>query len=128
MLCVCVVFLLHLNILFILPNISTPLFWTTLRDTTGNFIHFGSNEFEASRIKPGSDGSKKGKVYRYCFGVQKEQFSGITTNNEVIFAIDMPWLMEYFEENNQSESSIITQLKKACNNEDDNHVLLFGSF
>ena len=66
------------------PEYQHPHFWTTLRDTTGKFIHFGFNEFEASRIKPGSDGRKKGKVYRYCFGVQKEQFSGITTNKDVL--------------------------------------------
>lgn len=65
------------------PEYQQPHFWTTLRDTTGKFIQFGFNEFEASRINPGSDGRKKGKVYRYCFGTQEEPFSGITTNEKV---------------------------------------------
>ena len=65
------------------PEYQHPHFWTTLRDTTGKFIQFGFNEFEASRINPGSDGRKKGKVYRYCFGAQEEPFSGITTDEKV---------------------------------------------
>lgn len=65
------------------PEYQQPHFWTTLRDTTGKFIQFGFNEFEASRIKPGSDGRKKGKVYRYCFGRQEETISGITKDEKV---------------------------------------------
>lgn len=65
------------------PEYQHPHFWTTLRDTTGKFIQFGFNEFEASRINPGSDGRKKGKVYRYCFGAQEEPFSGITMDEKV---------------------------------------------
>lgn len=41
--------------------------WTMLRDTTGTFLQFGFNEFEASRDTLRHDGRKKGKVYRYCF-------------------------------------------------------------
>lgn len=65
------------------PEYQHPHFWTVLRDTTGKFIQFGFNEFEASRINPGTDGRKKGKVYRYCFGAQDEPFSGITKDNNV---------------------------------------------
>lgn len=65
------------------PEYQQPHFWTTLRDTTGKFVQFGFNEFEASRINPGTDGRKKGKVYRYCFGVQEEPFSGITEDKNV---------------------------------------------
>ncbi|WP_106831900.1 6-bladed beta-propeller [Parabacteroides pacaensis] len=50
------------------------------------------------------------------------------TEKEVIYAIDMPWLMEYFTENPPTNSEIIKQLKQECNNTDDNPVLLFGSF
>jgi len=50
------------------------------------------------------------------------------TNKEVVYAIDMPHLIEYFKENPQNNSSIIKQLKRKCNNEDDNPILLFGSF
>ena len=49
------------------------------------------------------------------------------TSKEVIYAIDMPWLMEYFNENPQTGSGIVGQLRQECNNSDDNPVLLFGS-
>jgi len=65
------------------PEYQHPHFWTTLRDTTGKFIQFGFNEFEASRTNPGTDGRKKGKVYRYCFGMQEEPFTGITRDEKV---------------------------------------------
>lgn len=65
------------------PEYQQPHFWTTLRDTTGKFIQFGFNEFEASRINPGTDGRKKGKVYRYCYGIQEEPFSGLTKEEKV---------------------------------------------
>lgn len=50
------------------------------------------------------------------------------TNEEVIYAIDMPWLMEYFQENPQPNSEVVKQLNQECRNSDDNPVLLFGSF
>ena len=48
--------------------------WNTLRDTTGLFIQFNFNEFEATRKEKRTDGRKKGKVYRYCFGKQNPVF------------------------------------------------------
>ena len=65
------------------PEYQHPHYWTTLRDTTGKFIQFGFNEFEASRTNPGTDGRKRGKVYRYCFGMQEELISGITADEKV---------------------------------------------
>ena len=44
--------------------------WNTLRDTTGRFIVFDFEELEPTREIPHSDGRKKGKAYRYCFGEQ----------------------------------------------------------
>lgn len=49
------------------------------------------------------------------------------TDKEVIFTMDISWLMEHFKENHQVKSDIIKQLKNECNNTDDNPVLLFGS-
>ena len=49
------------------------------------------------------------------------------TDKEFIFAMDMPWLIEHFKENNP-KSETIQQLKQICTNEDDNPVLIFGSF
>lgn len=49
------------------------------------------------------------------------------TDKEVIFSMNMPWLIEYFEENKEIKSDIIKQLQKECNDENDNPVLLFAS-
>lgn len=65
------------------PEYQHPHYWTMLRDTTGEFIQFGFNEFEANREKPGTDGRKRGKVYRYCFGMQEEPLPGITKEEQV---------------------------------------------
>ena len=50
------------------------------------------------------------------------------TDKEVIYSMDIPWLIEHFEENPEIKTDIIKQLKEECNNENDNPVLLFGSF
>lgn len=50
------------------------------------------------------------------------------TNKEVIYSIDMPWLIEHFNENKTIKSDVVKRLKEICNNDDDNPVLLFGSF
>lgn len=49
------------------------------------------------------------------------------TDKEVIFAIDMPWLMEYFEEH-EPTTAIGKELKEKCTDENDNPVLLLASF
>ncbi len=65
------------------PEYQRSHYWTSLRDTTGQYIQFGFNEFEATRNERRTDGRKKGKVYRFCFGVQQEIFPGITYNNKI---------------------------------------------
>ena len=65
------------------PEYQQPHSWTMLRDTTGRFIQFGFNEFEANRDTVKTDGRKKGKVYRYCFGAQKEPLRGVTADKSV---------------------------------------------
>lgn len=57
--------------------------WTMLRDTTVTFLQFGFNEFEASRDTLRHDGRKKGKVYRYCFGMQADKNSGTSGNRQL---------------------------------------------
>lgn len=57
--------------------------WNTLRDTTGQFIQFNFNEFEATREEKKTDGRKKAKVFRYCFGKQPERFPNIEDDNGV---------------------------------------------
>lgn len=47
--------------------------WTVLRDTTGRFIQMGFDGLKAKRDSVQSDGRKKGKVYRQCYGIQQSQ-------------------------------------------------------
>lgn len=49
------------------------------------------------------------------------------TDKEVIYAMDMPWLIEYLNENKEIKSDVINQLRTECKDEDDNPVLFFGS-
>lgn len=65
------------------PEYQRPHEWTVLRDTTGQFIQFGFNEFEATRDEVRTDERKRGKIYRNCFGAQDEPFPGITGDNKV---------------------------------------------
>ena len=59
--------------------------WTTLRDTTGQFIPFEYERFQIDRSRNRVDGRKKGKVYRYCFGEQESLLSkaGVKDNGKV---------------------------------------------
>lgn len=50
------------------------------------------------------------------------------TDREIIYSMDSPWLIEFINENPQINSNIIKQLKQEFNNENDNPILLFGSF
>lgn len=50
------------------------------------------------------------------------------TDKEVIYSMDIPWLIDHFNKNEEIKSDIINQLKQECNNENDNPVLFFGSF
>lgn len=50
------------------------------------------------------------------------------TNKEIIYSIDMPWLMEHFKKNEVIKSEVIQQLKDICNNDSDNPVIILGSF
>lgn len=65
------------------PEYQQAHHWTVLRNTTGKFIQFGFNEFTASRDTCKTDGRKRGKVYRSCFGMQEEMFTGVTRDNSV---------------------------------------------
>lgn len=47
--------------------------WNVVRDTTGKYIQFGYDGIAPLRNKIQSDGRKKGKVFRYCFALQKER-------------------------------------------------------
>lgn len=78
--------------------------WTMLRDTTGTFLQFGFNEFEASRDTLRHDGRKKGKVYRYCFGMQADKNSGTSGNRQLSPVLKNRFVKdvtsEYFGSNN----------------------------
>lgn len=47
--------------------------WNVVRDTTGKYIQFGYDGIDPLRNNTQSDGRKKGKVFRYCFAMQKER-------------------------------------------------------
>ena len=55
------------------PDYQKAHQWLTLRDTTGTFIQFGYDDLIPRRDVCQTDGRKKGKVYRACFGIQEEQ-------------------------------------------------------
>lgn len=64
------------------PEYQNGHTWNVVRDTTGKFIPFWFTQFEASRDMK-DDGRKKGKVYRECFGLQKEIYKNITVDNDI---------------------------------------------
>lgn len=57
--------------------------WSVLRDTTGQFLQFNITDFEATREENKTDGRKKAKVYRECFGKQQEFIPGIASDDKV---------------------------------------------
>lgn len=65
------------------PEYQNPHYWSVLRDTTGKFLQFGIETFNASRDTLRDDGRKRGKVYRYCYGWQEESIEGITMDENV---------------------------------------------
>lgn len=64
------------------PEYQNSHTWNVVRDTTGMFLPFWFTQFEARRDMK-DDGRKKGKVFRDCFGLQKEIYKGITVDKNV---------------------------------------------
>ncbi len=58
--------------------------WNMLRDTTGRFLVFDFEELPPTRDISATDGRKKGKVYRYCFGTQEQSFPAFDEEDERI--------------------------------------------
>ena len=56
--------------------------WNTLRDTTGQFLVFDCEGLEPTR-EPRSDGRRKGKAYRYCFGEQEASNPADVTDTKI---------------------------------------------
>lgn len=56
--------------------------WNVVRGKNGHFYPFWTSWYEMNNNKKG-DGRKKGKVYRQCFGMQKEAIKGITSRKNV---------------------------------------------
>lgn len=56
--------------------------WEVVRDSAGRFIPFWITTYEIADNTP-NDGRKRGKVYRECFGMQKEPVPDITQNTAV---------------------------------------------
>lgn len=63
------------------PDYQQSHQWLTVRDTTGVFIQFGYDKLVPRRNVYQTDDRKKGKVCRFCYGlqeVQRDKFNGIT--------------------------------------------------
>lgn len=52
--------------------------WLVVRDTTGKYVQFGFDGVVARRDTICTDGRKKGKVYRNCFGIQSARVRQIS--------------------------------------------------
>ncbi len=61
--------------------------WLAVRDTTGKFIQFGFDDLVPTRELPHTDGRKKGKVYRDCFGLQEAQVKKFEDVPEIPFEL-----------------------------------------
>lgn len=53
------------------PEYQMDHTWNVVRDTTGQYIPFWYSEFNAIRDKHFTDNRKKGKVFRFMYGLQK---------------------------------------------------------
>lgn len=56
--------------------------WNVVRGKNGVFYPFWTSWYEMDNNMKG-DGRKKGKIYRQCFGMQKEAIEGITSRRNV---------------------------------------------
>ncbi|KKB56703.1 discoidin domain-containing protein [Parabacteroides gordonii] len=86
--------------------------WNCLRDTSGLFIPFGMNEQVADRERKNTDGRKKGKVYRFCYGMQEERFPGITANPKVPGLFRNRFIKDVTKDYFENEVHIHVQNKK----------------
>lgn len=66
------------------PESQNSHSWNVLRDTTGRYLQFGIEEFSANRDTIQSDGRKKGKVFRACFGFQNERLGGAIEDEDLL--------------------------------------------
>lgn len=55
--------------------------WDVLRDTSGNYINI--NFFNIARTKRDVDGRRIGKVYRYTYGLQKDNLKFLKLKDEI---------------------------------------------
>ena len=63
------------------PSYNSRHFWSALIDTTGLVVPF--NYIEREIVRRPQEERKKGKVYRTCYGIQPEKYSGLYTDKEV---------------------------------------------
>ena len=84
------------------PSYNSRHFWSALIDTTGLVVPF--NYIEREIVRRPQEERKKGKVYRTCYGIQPEKYSGLYTDKEVPAFFRRPFMKdasdEYFPESN----------------------------
>lgn len=55
--------------------------WDVVRDSLGNFVNI--NSFHVAKFKWDVDGRRIGKVFRYCYGLQKEKLKFLSVKDEI---------------------------------------------
>lgn len=79
------------------PSNNSTHSWNAIVDTTGRAVHFNyTDEFPIGREVPMN--RKSGKVYRYCFGVQKEKYNGLYEDFSVPSIFRQPFTKDVSEE------------------------------
>ncbi|WP_259330188.1 hypothetical protein [Bacteroides cellulosilyticus] len=84
------------------PSYNSRHFWSALIDTTGFVVPF--NYIEQEIVRQSQNERKRGKVYRYYYGLQQEKYSGLYSDEEVPVFFRRPFMKdvssEYFPESN----------------------------
>ena len=79
------------------PSNNSTHSWNAIIDTTGRAVHFNyTDKFPIGREVPMN--RKSGKVYRYCFGLQKEKYDGLYEDLSVPGIFRQPFTIDVSEE------------------------------
>lgn len=95
------------------PVYQSRHYWSALVDTNKRTIPFNYVEEEIRRGYYGN--RKKGKVYRCCFGVQPEKFSGIYQDRSVYPLFTTPFIKDVTSEYTRKDLSAKIPVKQNIN-------------
>ena len=95
------------------PSYLSKHYWSVLIDTTKLPVPFNYVEEEMERGNYGF--RKKGKVYRYCFGIQPEKYEGVLREKTVPVLFKNPFLRDVTNEYTGKENTIkIPVVAQSC--------------